>query len=182
MAKLRKGAAYSKRYARPNTRVSKKRTKSYIKTRPQVKISKFHMGNVKGFQKDNFDTWVNVISEEEVQIRDHALEAIRQSIIRKLDKNIKDQFYFEIKIFPHHILRENKMLTGAGADRMQSGMKHSFGKTAGRAAMVKPGKILFRVATSGDKNIRIVRKTVQAVKSKLPCKTKILNEEIEKSQ
>ncbi len=178
MAKLRKGSAYSKKYARPNTRVSKKRSKSYIKTKPQVKISKFHMGNVKGFQKGNFDTWVEIISEEDVQIRDHALEAIRQSIMRKLDRNIKDQFYFEVKIFPHHILRENKMLTGAGADRMQSGMKHAFGKPAGRAAMVNKGKTILRIATTNRKNIDVIRKSLKAIKSKLPCKSRIYLKEI----
>lgn len=178
MAKLRKSSAYSKKYARPYTRTSKKRTKSYIKTKPPVKIVKFNMGNTKSFKEDKFDTMINLVSEEQVQIRDNALEAVRQSITRRLDKNMQGQFYFEVKLFPHHILRENKMLTGAGADRMQSGMKHSFGKAAGRAAMVRPNQILYQVATSSDKNIRLTKEAFKAIKSKLPCRTKISVEKI----
>jgi len=45
---LRKGSAYSKRYARPYTRKSKKRSKSYIKTVPNSRIVKFQMGDTKG--------------------------------------------------------------------------------------------------------------------------------------
>tara|TARA_Y100000310_G_scaffold328032_1_gene395390 strand:- start:5570 stop:6139 length:570 start_codon:yes stop_codon:yes gene_type:complete len=178
MAKLRKSSAYSKRYARPFTRVSKKRTKSYIKTSPQLKLVKFNMGNSKAFNEGKFDTWVHLISKEPVQIRDNALEAIRQSITRRLEKNIQGQFYFEISVFPHHILRENKMLTGAGSDRMQTGMQKSFGKNIGRAALIKENQILAKIATSGDNNIRLVKTCFKAVKPKLPCKVKISIEKI----
>ncbi len=181
MAKLRKSSAYSKKYARPYTRTSKKRTKSYIKTTPQLKLVKFHMGNMKAFKQGKFDRWVSIVSDEQVQVRDNALEAIRQSITRKLDKNILGQFYFEVKVFPHHILRENKMLTGAGSDRMQTGMQKSFGKTIGRAALVNKGQYLFKVAVSGEKNIKLAKTVEKANKAKLPCKTKIVVEKIPKN-
>ena len=120
MANLRKAGAYSKKYARPYTRKSKKRTKSFIKAVPQLKIAKFTMGNTKARKLGKFDTIIKIISAEQVQIRDNALEAARQTISRNLEKQIQGQYYIELKVYPHHILRENKMLTGAGSDRMQT--------------------------------------------------------------
>jgi len=52
-------------------------------------------------------------------------------------------------------------------------MKHAFGKTAGRAALLKPGKDIFLIATTGEKNMKIAKASLQAIKSKLPCKTQI---------
>lgn len=182
MASLRKAGAYSKKYARPYTRVSKKRTKNFIKTTPQKKVVKFHMGNVKSFRQGKFDTIVKIISNEKIQIRDNAIESARQTITRGLEKQIPGQFYFHVKIFPHHILRENKMLTGAGSDRMQTGMQKSFGKTIGRAAMVKPNQEIFIIATSGEKQIKAVKNVLSTVKSKLPCKVKINIEKVKKKK
>ena len=48
MVALRKAGSYSKRYARPYTRVSKKRTQNFIKSTPQSKVVKFNIGNKKG--------------------------------------------------------------------------------------------------------------------------------------
>ena len=174
MVTLRKAGAYSKKYARPYTRVSKKRTQNFIKSTPQSKVVKFNIGNKKGFDEKKFNTIITITSEEKIQIRDNALEASRQSIARELDKNIPGQYYFEVRVYPHHILRENKMLTGAGADRMQTGMTQSFGKTVGRAALVKKGQEIFLIATSGNKQIRLGRAVLNSVKAKLPCKTKII--------
>jgi large subunit ribosomal protein L10e len=73
------------------------------------------------------------------------------------------------------------MLTGAGADRMQTGMTQSFGKTTGRAALVKPGQEIYLIATSGDKQVKIVRDIIDIAKSKLPCKTKVIVEKIKRN-
>ena len=181
MASLRKASAYSKKYARPNTRTSKKRAKAFIKTIPPVKVVKFNMGKKKKYDDKEFEVVLRIVSEEKVQIRDNSLEASRQFLNRRLEKELPGNFYFEIRVFPHHILRENKMLTGAGADRMQSGMKHSFGKASGRAAMINPGKDIFLIATSGDKGIKVARRALKAVKAKLPCKTVIVMERLLKA-
>jgi len=173
MAALRKAGAYSKKYARPYTRISKKRTQNFIKSTPFSKIVKFNMGKVKKFQDDEFDTIVKVIAAERVQIRDNALESLRQTILRNIEKEFAGQFYFEIRVYPHHILRENKMLTGAGSDRMQTGMQKSFGKVIGRAAMVKKDQEIALIAISGDKQLRHLRKVLKTVKPKLPCKVRI---------
>ena len=65
-------------------------------------------------------------------------------------------YHLQIRIYPHHVLRENKMLTGAGADRMQTGMQRAFGKAIGSAAQVKIGQAIFTVQVD-DKDIDAVR-------------------------
>ena len=182
MVSLRKAGSYSKKYARPNTRTSKKRAKAFIKASPPNKIVKFNMGKRDKYDMGNFEIEIRILSSQNIQIRDSSIEAARQFLTRKLEKEMPGNFYLEIRTYPHHILRENKMLTGAGADRMQSGMKHSFGKTSGRAAMVKSGKEIFLIAVSGDKNLRIAKAALQSIKSKLPCKTQIVVEKIEKDK
>ena len=166
---LRKAGAYSKRHARPYTRKSKVRTKSYIKTIPNSKIVKFKMGDLVGFKNGKYPIVLNVISKEQIQIRDNSIEAVRQFLNRFLTEKIGKDFYFEVKVYPHHILRENKMLTGAGADRMQSGMSKSFGKTMGRAAMVKQGQVLFVLGVLNPKHEIEARKLISSIKARLPC-------------
>ena len=170
---LRKAGAYSKRYARPYTRKSKVRQKSYIKTIPNAKIVKFKMGNVEGFRNGKFPIILSIVSKENIQVRDNSLEAARQFLNRFLNDKTNKEYYLEVKVYPHHILRENKMLTGAGADRMQTGMARSFGKTIGRAALVRSGQVLFIVGVLNQKHEIEARKLINSVKSRLPCKISI---------
>ncbi|MAG10986.1 50S ribosomal protein L16 [Candidatus Pacearchaeota archaeon] len=174
MASLRKALAYSKKKVVPYTRTSKKKKKSFIKTVPQQKIVKFTMGKEKLYNEGKLPYELNIISTEKVQIRHNALEACRQYINKKLDKELTGQYVFKIVPFPHHIQRENKMLTGAGADRMQTGMQKAFGKSVGKAAITKPGAKIFFIAVPNKKAISFARKLIKQVKPKLPCKVKIL--------
>jgi len=83
----------------------------------------------------------------------------------------------KIRIFPHHILRENPLATGAGADRMSTGMKKSFGKSIGIAAQVKANKILFTIKVNKN-GIEVARKALKKAAHKLPCRCIIRSEEI----
>ena len=168
---LRKAGAYSKRKARPYTRKSKVRSKSYIKTVPNSHIVKFKMGNLKKYDKGKFPIVIEVVSKENLQIRDNAIESVRQFLNRFLVERLGGgEFYLEAKVYPHHVLRENKMLTGAGADRMQTGMSQSFGKSIGRAAFVKNGQVLFIIAVRTEKGEFEARKLIRSSKSRLPGK------------
>ncbi|MFH0711839.1 MAG: 50S ribosomal protein L16 [archaeon] len=168
---LRKSSSYSKRPARAYTRKSKKRTKSYIKTIPNSKIVKFKMGDITGFDKNEYPIILNIISKENIQLRDNAIEAVRQYLNRFLQLKLGKEFYLEVKMYPHHILRENKMITGAGADRMQTGMSQAFGKTIGRAALIKSGQILYIIGVKNQKAEIETRKLIQAMKARLACTT-----------
>lgn len=180
MASLRKANAYSKRHVVPFTRTSKRRQKAYIKVVPAQKIVKFNMGKESLIEEGKLPYVLTMVSTEKVQIRHNALEACRQFINKKLDKELSGQYFFKVVPFPHHIQRENKMLTGAGADRMQTGMQLAFGKSVGKAALLKPKSEIFIVAVATPKAVSFTRKTLGQIKSKLPCKTKILFEEIKK--
>jgi len=176
MVALRKASAYSKKKVVPYTRISKKRQKSFIKTVPPQKIVKFTMGKENLFNNGKLPHTLTLISLEKVQIRHNALEACRQFINKKLDKGLSGQYLFKVIPFPHHIQRENKMLTGAGADRMQTGMQLSFGKAVGKSAILKKGKGIFFIALPNEKAVVLARKTIQQVKSKLPVKVRVLYE------
>ncbi len=176
MASLRKANAYSKRSVTPFTRISKRKQKSFIKVVPPQKIVKFVMGSDKMYNEGKLPYVLSVVSKEAVQIRHNALEACRQYINKKLDKGLSGQYVFKVVPFPHHIQRENKMLTGAGADRMQTGMQLSFGKSMGKAAILKPQEAIFFIAVASPTAVAVARKAVKEVKPKLPCKIQILEE------
>lgn len=180
MASLRKATAYSKKKVVPYTRVSKKKSKSFIKTVPQQKIVKFTMGKEQLYNDGKLPYTLTVVSTEKVQLRHNALEACRQFINKKMDKEFSGQYLFKVVPFPHHIQRENKMLTGAGADRMQTGMQLSFGKATGKAAILKSGSKIFFIAVQNPKAVQFTRKILKQVNSKLPGRTKVLAEVPEK--
>lgn len=175
---LRKGHCYTKP-ERSYTRKSKVKSKSYIKTIPPLKIAKFVMGDISGFEQGKYPWQISLIANEAVQIRDNALEAARQWAHRALEEKLKGNFYFNVTAYPHHILRENKMLTGAGADRMQTGMSHCFGKPVGIAAQLSKGGKIFLVACHKDA-IPFVRTIFNKIKTKLPGDKSIIVEEIKK--
>ncbi|MEK6852861.1 MAG: 50S ribosomal protein L16 [Nanoarchaeota archaeon] len=171
---LRKASAYSKKKEMPYTRVSRVKSKSYIRTVPHDKIIKYIMGNPQ--RKFLFN--VCLVTDEAVQIRDNALEASRMTANRLLESKLgKNNYLFLVNVHPHHILREHKMLTGAGADRMQSGMKLSFGKPMGVAARVRDGERIFSIFVD-KQGISLAKEALRRVKAKIPGRKAIVVESI----
>ena len=168
MVGLRKANAYSKRKVTPFTRVSRRRQKSFIKVVPPQKIVKFEMGKSSLVSEGKLPYELRVVSTEKVQVRHNALESCRQYVNKKLDEELGGQYLFKVIPFPHHIQRENKMLTGAGADRMQTGMQLAFGKSVGKAAIMKPGKTLFVFRLPNEKAVVFARKLIRQIDPKLP--------------
>ena len=124
------------------TRVAKNPQDSFITGIPGSKIVHFNMGNRSG----EFNTEISIICNEKVQIRHNAIEAARISANRHLERKIGVSSYmFKVRIYPHHVMRENVMATGAGADRVQSGMRRSFGKPMGVTARVNKNQLVFSV-------------------------------------
>lgn len=177
---LRKASSYSKKLTRPFTRKSRSKDKAYIKVIPGIKIAKFHIGNQEDFRQGKHKFAVTLLSDERVLIRDNAIESGRMLLTKMLDENIAGQYYLNVKIYPHHMLRENKSAGGmAGADRISSGMTQSFGQVIGRAAIVRPGQELFFVSCIDERAARIARDALVMIKAKMPCRTKIVFEKIE---
>lgn len=136
----------------------------YIHGAPQPRITKFDMGS----PKNDYDVEVRLLANERALVRDRALESLRMNVNRILVKKIgSDNFHFRINVYPHHVLRENKMMTGAGADRLQEGMRRAFGKPVGRAAAVEAGQVIAYVRTYSQ----FAQKAAEALKvgaSKIP--------------
>src|SRR3989344_8338624 len=113
MAVTRKASAYSKRNPVVNTRRSKKQQLSYIKMIPPQKIVKFNMGDVQGFESGKYKYKITLSTQENIQIRDLALEAIRQSIHKDMtDFLTVKNYFFRCNVYPHNILRNNRIFSG----------------------------------------------------------------------
>ena len=168
MAGLRKGHCYT-RLERPYTRKSKFKKKGFIKAVPNSKIVRYEMGD----SKKTYETTVALVSKQDMQIRHNSIESARQLIHRNLNNRVgPTNYYLQVRMFPHHILRENKMLGGAHADRLQTGMAHSFGKAIGLACQIKTGKIMFSVKVNKDK-IEEAKVSLLKAKTRLPCKCSV---------
>ena len=116
--------------------------REYMGGVPGSKIVQFEMGNL----TQEFPTQVDLVIEEACQIRHSALESGRISVNRRLMKEVgRANFHFKVRVYPHHVLRENKQATGAGADRVSEGMRLAFGKAVGTAARVASGQRIFTV-------------------------------------
>jgi len=128
------------------------KNKPYPKSRfnrgvPDPKIRIFDLGRKKA-GVDEFPLSIHLVSDELEQLSSEALEAGRICCNKYLVKNCgKDGFHIRMRVHPFHVLRINKMLSCAGADRLQTGMRGAFGKAHGTAARVKIGQILISVRT-----------------------------------
>ncbi len=126
------------------TRFSRsKPRKSYIRAMPHADLHQFRMGAM----KDDFDTVIHLVSNQAIIIRDNAIESARQSTNKCLEAHIGGAYYYVVRVYPHHVIRENKMISGAGADRLQKGMRASFGRPTDRAARLSKGTQLFTLYT-----------------------------------
>ncbi len=163
MAKLRKAVAY-RIIKRPYTRISKYKKKSFVRVTPNIKIVRFDMGAL----KKDFECQADMISKVPIQIRQEAIESARQACNRWLEKYLgKFGFYFKVRVYPFHILREHSLASGAGADRMSTGMAKAFGKPVGVAVQVKKGQKVFTVKVD-KQNEAFARDSLAIAASKLP--------------
>lgn len=173
MAKLRKGSCYRK-ITRAYTRKSKFKKKDFIKAVPKPKIVRYSSGDI----SKKYDYEINLVSKDAIQIRHNAIESARLVVSRKLNKKLGNlNYYFRVMIYPHQILRENRMLTGAGADRMQTGMQKAFGKVMGIAAQVKKDQPIF-TAYVNKENLEITKNALKLAPPRLPCRCSIKIKEL----
>lgn len=169
MAKLRKAKAY-RRIERPYTRKSKYRAKNFVRASPNNLIVKYEMGNT----KREFPVVIELVSDATLQIRHNALEASRKTSNRFLETKLgRANYRLAFRVFPHHILRENPLASGAGADRMSTGMKMSFGKPIGIAAQVNKGKTILDVAVE-PQNVERAKIALKRAASKYPCSCRLV--------
>jgi large subunit ribosomal protein L10e len=124
--------------------------REYITGIPGSKIAQHNMGALQT-GPDDYPVHVSLEVEEECQLRHGALESARLSANRLMLKRIGQENYKMIlRKFPHHVIRENKQATGAGADRVSDGMRQSFGKPVGTAARLTAGETVFTIYCDTD--------------------------------
>lgn len=154
------------------------KNKPYIKSRycrgvPESKIRIYDVGN-KMASVDLFPFVAHLVCDEKQQISSEALEACRVAVNKYLIKNIgKEAYHIRVKAHPFHVIRANKMLSCAGADRLSSGMRHSYGKPIGVAARVNIGQILVSVRAK-DQHEKFVIEAIRRGKFKFAGRQKIL--------
>src|SRR3989344_5139683 len=168
MARLRKFSAYQT-IERPYTRVSKYKALSYVRAKPQLVIARFDHGH----QLGNFDVTLHLLAGRWMQIRHNSLEAARQTCNRVLEKLGKTAYFMRLKKYPFHVLRENPLATGAGADRLSTGMKMSFGKPVGVAAQIKRGETLCEIFCE-EKDLPTVKLGISKFRYKVPMSYSIV--------
>jgi len=162
MVGLRKGRTCRK-IERAYTRKSKYKKKSFIKSIPANKVVKYKMGDL----KKKFPYIIELLPKVPIQIRHNAIESARQVVNRKLEINLKGNYLFQIRVYPHHIIREHKMLTGAQSDRLSPGMAHAFGKPIGIAAQLRKKQPLLSVSVDKE-NIDKAKEALTKARTRLP--------------
>jgi large subunit ribosomal protein L10e len=153
-----KGAAYTRR--------------EFMGGVPANRIVQYDIGNPKG----DFPVVMTLVVDESCQIRHSALEAARIAANKHIQKFAGSLgYHLKIRVYPHHVIRENKMATGAGADRVSSGMRRAFGKAVGTAARVKRGQKVMTLRTN-TMHFEAAKEALAKGGYKLPTPTRIFVE------
>jgi large subunit ribosomal protein L10e len=141
-------------------------SKKFAPGAPNPKVARFTTGKASA----DYDYTVRLVSEGRVQIRHNALEAARVAANKKLAPIGEEAYHLLVKTYPHIILRENKMIATAGADRLQEGMRKAFGKPIGLAARVEIGSSVLELSVKSE-NLDRAKEAMKAASAKLPMKT-----------
>ncbi|KAJ8318026.1 hypothetical protein KUTeg_003117 [Tegillarca granosa] len=153
------------------------KNKPYPKSRfcrgvPDPKIRIFDLGRKKA-RVDEFSLCVHLVSDEYEQLSSEALEAGRICANKYLVKNCgKDAFHLRMRVHPFHVVRINKMLSCAGADRLQTGMRGAFGKPQGTVARVHIGQPIMSVRAREQHEAQVIE-ALRRAKFKYPGRQKI---------
>ena len=143
-------------------------SKKFAPGAPNPKVARFTTGKY----RDDYDYMFKLISEGRVQIRHNALEAARVAASKKVALVGEENFLLKVVTYPHLILRENKMIATAGADRLQEGMRKAFGKPIGLAARVDIGTTVLELSLKAE-NYEKGKEAMKAAATKLPMKTRM---------
>jgi large subunit ribosomal protein L10e len=122
---------------------------------------------------DEFPVCVNLVSDEREQLSSESLEAARVAANKYLTTAAgKDAFHLRVRVHPFHVIRINKMLSCAGADRLQTGMRGAFGKPQGTVARVDIGQILISIRVK-EQHVQAAKEALRRSKYKFPGRQRI---------
>ncbi len=147
--------------------------KDYIRKIPGSRIVQYDMGNLSG----EFPLKVTLVVKESAHLSHNALEAARIASNRYMQRKAgRMGYHLKIRVYPHHIVRENPMATGAGADRVQDGMRKAFGKPVSSVAIVKPNQKVLTIYTN-KRNFKDAKESLRRAAMKFPVTCRIEIEE-----
>ena len=161
-----------------------------LKISPKIRI--FDLGR-KRASVDDFSFCCHLVSDEYEQLSSEALEAARICANKYVTKTAgKDSFHLRVRVHPFHVLRINKMLSCAGADRcvhhyykgmrfshssimcrLQTGMRGAWGKPYGTVARVNIGQIILSIRCK-DSNAAVIQEALRRARYKFPGRQKII--------
>ncbi len=151
--------------------------KEFSKGFPPPKITKFTMGDT----KTEFEYNAKLIALEKAQIRHVSLEAARVASNRIVMDKLVDKYRLDVLPYPHAILRENKMIFGAHADRLQQGMRGSFGRPIGTAARIKADQTIITIHVNKE-GVEAAKQALKRGSAKLPIPCRITIEKIQSEE
>lgn len=144
---------------------------------PNPKVARFTTGKY----RSDYDFTLKLVSDGRVQIRHNALEAARVAASKKVVLLGEENFCLKVIPSIGLVLRENKMIATAGADRLQEGMRKAFGKPIGLAARVKQGTVILTLGVMKE-NLDKAKEAMWAAGTKLPMKTHTEIVELQKQE
>jgi len=174
MAHRRPWRCYSSWSRRPyQYKRSSNRRREFARGGAQSKIQRYWGGN-KEVPWDQWELTVGLKVDHQVQISANTLEAVRITINSALQKHLgRINYRFRVRPKPFQKYRENRMLAFAGADRVQSGMRNSFGRSTGVCARVRAGQIVCEVGTH-LRNLPLVRDRLRIASMKISSSCSIV--------
>lgn len=127
--------------------------------------------------KNNFNKGLVAYTNEKVRILSKPLEALRRKL-QKVGKEIGQKaYFFKIFTYPHLICRHHKLIAGvAGADRLSSGMRKSFGKQLTRSTSLLPSGTKIVYFAHNSVNQSKVKTKFKKCFSGISCKIKFMDE------
>jgi large subunit ribosomal protein L10e len=150
--------------SRSNTR------RKYMGGVPGSHVIHYDMGN----KTAEFPVKVTLIADEKCQIRHTALEAARITANRAMTTAAgRAGYQIKLRVYPHEVLRENKQATGAGADRVSSGMRAAWGKNVGTAARLSAGQKVFTISVNKE-HFPMAKDALRRAGQKLPTPVRIV--------
>lgn len=149
--------------------------REYMGGVPASRLSQFDMGNT----REEFPVVLTLKVKDRVQVRHTSLEAGRIAANKMLSAQAGSaNYHLKVRAFPHNVLRENKLATGAGADRVSSGMRNGFGKNVSTAARLERDQAILTVSVSADK-VNVAKTALWKASMKFPSSCYV---DVEKGQ
>jgi large subunit ribosomal protein L10e len=148
----------------------RKPRKNYVRALPHSSLIVFKTG----VNNNSYNLQVTLDTAQKIQLRSNSLDAARVVANKFLEANIPNEYYFMVRVYPHNVIREHKMATGAGADRISQGMKvNAFGRPVSVAARLNARQPVFMIKTNQEYR-NIAFKAMKRAKSKLSGKYNIV--------